>query len=646
MTPRLSFRLLAYCLSVLVACSVRADIVSNLEQHYSFDDPNDLGFDSTASARHATLVDSGSIVWMDDTTLGGVIQIGGGAALDAGTIQPVDGAFTISLWALRTSNHSSGNDGLFTMHDGDTGNKNIGGWVNSSDQVWGRVRDTTSDKGLPQNDRVRMPGDGLWTHLVFIGDGTTFRVIQDGARVGNAATYEGLNLRDITTLRMGRQGSESWRGYLDDFRVYSRTLTDVDISELIFSVQDEPAVKVDFGSSGNSGGGPVGTVPGFVAFKATESGSNPPLTRSFYAPFAVGHVADVTLNGYTQLRDSAPIVSGDYTESSLLLSDAILRDSPGTMAMTLDNLRFGIYELTTYHHATEYAGASFDIRLQDSVGIDRTVASALQVTSGTSPTEITTSTFRFVTTGDSIDVRFATADADASTHFSLNAFDLQLVTTLYRRETVLSLDFNDRSATEASTPGVTHTGFDQFVLTSAGGGSGTYGDLDVTLSSVGGSLDDRRRTTPTNSGEFTQQELLRDFVFSGGTATDDGLDILVGGLEGDAIYEVTIWAFDTGSTGNRESLWYANGVLAEEYSFNGSTLPTSDDDYAFSFLSFADADGNLTISGRRATAGDPPVVFIDAMQLTLVVPEPGTSLLAITLIAALCYMRRRYGFQS
>ncbi len=640
MTLRLTSLLLACCLSVFVSCDVQADIVLNLEQHYTFDDRNNLGFDSTANARHAVLIDSASLAWIEDPVLGGVVRLGGAATMEATTVQPTGGKFTIALWALRSSSHTSGNDGLFTMHDGNSANKNIGGWVNGSDQVWGRVRDT-GDKSPSPNNRVRMPGDGLWTHLVFIGDGTTYEVVQDGARVGNAVAYSGVNLRDITTLWIGRQGTESWRGCLDDFRVYSRALSDVDISELVFSVQAEPAVKVDFGSSANSGGGPVGTVPGFVAFKAAEGGANLAQTRSYYAPFAVGDVAEVTISGYTHFRDSAAIDSGEYAESSLLLSDAILRDSPGTMELTLDNLRFGVYELTTHHHSTEYAGASFDIQLQDSIGIDQTVASGLLVTSGTAPTEVTTSTVRFVTTGDSVDVRFATADADTSTRFSLNAFDLKLVNTLYRRETVLAIDFNDRSATEASTPGVTQAGFDEFLLASGAGGVGTYGDIDVTLSSVGASLDDRRRTTPTNGGDFTQQELLRDFVFSVGTTTDTGLDILVEGLEPEAIYEVTVWAFDTLSTGDRNALWYANGVLAEDYSFNGSTLPTANDDYAFSFLAYANAAGDLLITGRRAESGTPPVVFINALRLTLVVPEPSTILLSFATLMSLLLRRSR-----
>lgn len=642
MMARFVVSLVALWLSAMSTLGVRADIVAGLEQHYRFDDPGSLGLDSSANARHATLIDSASLVWMEDTILGGVVQVGGGGALQASTAQPPDGVFTIALWASRSSNHTLGNDGLFTMHDGDSANKNIGGWVNGLDQVWGRVRDTTGDKGLSPNNRVRMPGDGLWTHLVFIGDGTTYQVIQDGANVGNKVTYDGTALRDVATLWIGRQGSESWRGCLDDFRVYGRALSDVDISELVFSIQAEPAVKIDFGSSANSGGGHVGTIPGFVAFRATEGGASPPQTRNYYAPFGVNDVAKLTISGYTLFRDSAAIDNGPYQDLSPILADGVLRDSPGTMALTLENLHFGVYELTTYHHATEYAGASFDIRLQDSVGIDQEVSSGLQVTSGTGPPDVTASTFHFVTTGAPVTVGFSTVDADADTHFSLNAFDLRLVNTLYRRETVLAVDFNHRGTPESTNPGVTQAGFGEFLLPAATGGTVTYGDVDVTLTSPTDKvLNDRHRATPTDSGAFTQQELLRDFVFDSGTTTDDGLDILVGGLEADGLYEVTLWSFDTGSTGSRTSVWYANGILVEEHSFNGSTLPTANDDYAFSFLAYASAAGDLLITGRRAEAGASPVVFINALQLTLVVPEPSIILLSFATLMSLLLARWR-----
>ncbi len=626
--------------AVLLAVTASpAGIVANLEHHYTFDDPGNLGFDSSGNNRHATPV--GSPAWVDDPILGGVVHIPSTARLEALTVQPPDGAFTISMWALRTPDHSGGNDGLFTVHDGDINNKNVAGWVNSSDQIWGRVRDSGGDKGLPANSRARMPGDNLWTHLVFHGDGSTYQVIQDGARVGNAVAYDGASLQSLATLWIGRQGGESWRGYLDDFRVYSRALSDVDISQLIYSIHETPAVKVDFGNSTNNGGGPVGTVPGFVAFKAAEGGSNPPQTRSYYAPFAVGDTARVTVSGYTHFRDYAAVTGGPHADLGPILSDSVLRNSSGTLQLALDDLKPGVYEITTWHHSTQFAGANFDIRLADSFGVNQAIATGLQVSSGAAPADVTTSTFRFSTMGDSVAIRFPTGNAASNTHFALNAFDLNQVHTLYRTDTVLAVDFNHRGTPEASNPGVTQAGFSEFLLPGSAGGTRTFGDLSVTVTSPTGQvIDDRRRGLPTNAGDFTQQELLRDFIFGNGTSSADGLDVLVAGLEPEGLYEVTLWAFDRESGGGRSSDWYANDVLVQEYFFNRDNLPTTNDDYAFSFLAHADAMGELLLAGRAA-GGNNPNVFLNAMQLTMVVPEPGTLLLLALGLPVVLLRRRR-----
>ena len=629
------------CLLALLASNAEAGIVADLEHHYTFDDPGHLGFDSSGNLRHAT--PQYSPAWVDDAILGGVLHITGTARLESLSIQPPGGVFTIGFWALRTPDHGSANDGLFSMHDGTSSNRNIGGWVNASDYIWGRVRDLTADRSLPANVRAQMPGDNLWTHLVFVGDGSTYQVIQDGARVGNQVPYTGIQLRDITTLWIGRQGSESWRGYIDDFRVYSRALSDVDISQLIYSIHEKPAGKVDFGSTSNTGDGPVGTVPGFAAFKADEGGANPPRIRGYYASFAADTTAQVTVSGYTQFRDWAAVDGGPHAGLSPILSDSVLRDSPGTMELKLGSLRFGVYEMTTYHHSTEFDGATFDIRLADSVGIDQAIATGLRVSTGTAPDDVTTSTFRFITTGDTVAIRFPTADADSDAHFAVNAFDLNLVHTLYRRETVLAVDFNNRGNSEATNPGVTQAGFSEFLLPGATGGKRSYGDIDVTVSpATGTSLDDRWRSTPTDTGTFTHQELLRDFIIGGSNpaGVGDGLDVLVEGLESDGLYEVTLWSFDTGSTTDRYSNWYANDVLVQEYHFNGSTHPTTDGDYSFSFLAFADATGNLLIEGRRLDTGG-LFVFLNALQLTLVVPEPGSWLLVLSAIGWGLLVRRR-----
>ena len=89
--------------------------------------------------------------------------------------------------------------------------------------------------------------------------------------------------------------------------------------------------------------------------------------------------------------------------------------------------------------------------------------------------------------------------------------------------------------------------------------SATFGSQSVTIRGTGSgttSYDDRRRTLPLNSGDFTQQALLQDFIFAlfnTNTNPDGGLDITIAGLEPDKEYAVTVWSYDQSSGGTRVS---------------------------------------------------------------------------------------------
>jgi hypothetical protein len=179
----------------------------------------------------------------------------------------------------------------------------------------------------------------------------------------------------------------------------------------------------------------------------------------------------------------------------------------------------------------------------------------------------------------------------------------------------LKIDVNQRSAAN-NVPANTEPGFTPFVITSAASGAiapATVNSLTIgaqTVSIIGTGTgttgyDDRKRATPAASGAFTQSALLQDFIFAGYNATTNvnaGLDITVTGLEPNKTYAVTIWSFDSGSAGTRVSDWVANGDLkVSNYTFNGSTAPTTNERYQMNFLSMSDGAGQILISARRDT---------------------------------------------
>jgi len=406
------------------------------------------------------------------------------------------------------------------------------------------------------------------------------------------------------------------------------------------------ALNVDFGSSAGTGGGPNGTQADFDPFEAAEGGGNPDKTNTYGAAFGSGGTVDVTIGGYTHFRNYAG-VTGTFAGQSALLSDSVLRNSNGTMTLTLTGLESGLYEITTYHHGTANCCGTFDVRLHDAIPGSKLIADSITGSKGTNPSSITTETFTFLSDGSPVGVDFGPGGGD-KTHMTLNGFELdQVFQGPVTVTPVLSIDFDDRGA---SGPANTEPGFDQFLmggienneLTTAT--TRTFGAYQVTIDTPGSQgYGDRRRGEPTNSGAFTQQELLRDFVFFRGTTSSEGADVLIENLEANTEYAVTIWSVDDSSAGARTSDWFANGSLVyDNYAFNGNDIPPApahNDVYTLRFLAATDGDGDLLIEGRWV--GGTPGVFLNALQLSTVevVPEPAT--LALVAMGVLGWGRQR-----
>jgi hypothetical protein len=183
---------------------------------------------------------------------------------------------------------------------------------------------------------------------------------------------------------------------------------------------------------------------------------------------------------------------------------------------------------------------------------------------------------------------------------------------------VLALDFNARTAPGATT---TQLGFTECLLNGSGAQTTvtrTFGSQTVTLTAVGGTIDDRNRAAPTNSGAFTEALIARDFIF----AATGGLDCQIQGLTAGSAYLVELWSFDNLShTTVRTSQWRVNGgSLWEDYAFNGNVLPATNDDYKMAGIFTANGAGELLITGR--VVANSPAVFLNALRVSLVGTAP------------------------
>jgi hypothetical protein len=103
----------------------------------------------------------------------------------------------------------------------------------------------------------------------------------------------------------------------------------------------------------------------------------------------------------------------------------------------------------------------------------------------------------------------------------------------------------------------------------------------MSVSAIGTTLMDRNRGTPANNPPLmTQAQIYQDFIFANSTADGTGLRIHLDGLTPSTRYAVTIWSFDSGSTGARFADWIetsnpdSTNIIQNQYSFDGGVLPT------------------------------------------------------------------------
>ena len=200
-------------------------------------------------------------------------------------------------------------------------------------------------------------------------------------------------------------------------------------------------------------------------------------------------------------------------------------------------------------------------------------------------------------------------------------------------------------------------GDDEDVRPSGGGTSGA-----VTLSIVGvgtnvGLWSRDRGTAATPQGvdnndipvpQGTYGDMYRDFVGAAASAsTSEGMDLNFTGLTPNANYDVTVWAYDSGSNFLRTTSWGVTGGPTVNIAFDGDNggFPGPDPNtnlltsYAANFSGTADGAGALTVEGRYAT-GSFVGVMASGIRLTSEeappdpVPEPaGLGLIGLALLA-------------
>ncbi len=188
---------------------------------------------------------------------------------------------------------------------------------------------------------------------------------------------------------------------------------------------------VDFSRSDRDGVEPL--QPGWQGFGLPATGGEE-VTKSFpHDELAgAGGAVRVTVAGNSHTRDYAA-ATGAFAAQSDLLSDGPLLNRPGIITVSFANLLDGVYELTTYHHTTQFGvserapATPFDIALTDATGENVQVASGLVVSDNSSASLTTHVSELTVSGGNEVRLNFARGpDNGPGDHFALAGFSLQL----------------------------------------------------------------------------------------------------------------------------------------------------------------------------------------------------------------------------
>lgn len=370
---------------------------------------------------------------------------------------------------------------------------------------------------------------------------------------------------------------------------------------------------------------PDDTAPGFTGYVL-------PAETLTVPPFTI----DVNPAGGAVLDDvhrTTPLTTGALTLGAVY-RDGVFASADNTAnyyRVGIDTLITGLipgkkYTLTAWSFDSGSTGARTSDWSVIGLGGPQFAINNYSFNGSTAPTADTSNRFSVTTYADvsgQLTLRGRQSATATTPQVFLNGFTVdEQAAAAVQATAVLALDFNARAAGGA---GSTQANFQEFLI---GGASGTqsaaaahtYGSFTATLTPISGSMDDRSRATPVNSGPLTDSLLLRDFVFG---TSGSGLDLRIQGLAASHTYLVELWSFDSLSGTPRTSDWTVNGaMLWDDYTFDGSNLPGTNNDDKMVGAFATDATGALLISGRTQSAAGTNAVFLNAARISDLAPAP------------------------
>ncbi len=234
----LRFALVAFCIWNIAAIGFALN-QNAIVGMWLFDDGNgDVAKDSSGNGLDGKLISGPK--WTKDGKFGDALEFEFAQAHNVRVPLPHNDTVTVAMWANYTALPTT-NIGLIHVQEGDVDNaapssKTIGMWVeNSTTNLWGRI--------IPQGEgNVNFPKSksleaDTWYHIAMVIDADAGKATQyvDAEEVGQVAYSGQLNQYDFANI--GRQGSETWEGMIDEVIVFSEALSTVDLTALMGGIE-------------------------------------------------------------------------------------------------------------------------------------------------------------------------------------------------------------------------------------------------------------------------------------------------------------------------------------------------------------------------------------------------------------------------
>lgn len=205
--------------------------------HWAFDEGTGMtASDSTGNGQTGT---RNGTLWVSDTPsgTGSALRFDGvDDSVQLGSLNVSGEALTIALW-FKADDFGSSDGRLISKATGTA----------ESDHHW--MLSTIDSGGVKLRFRLKTNGvtttliastgalsPGVWTHAAIVYDGATMRIYKNGVEVGVTSKQGALSTSSSVDVAIGNQppgaGSRSFKGSIDDVRIYSEALAQPEVATL------------------------------------------------------------------------------------------------------------------------------------------------------------------------------------------------------------------------------------------------------------------------------------------------------------------------------------------------------------------------------------------------------------------------------